>query len=281
MGASDTESTFQLYGHLLRVQPTLREAFATHIRYASLVARGPRWSLVEHGELAYYNVTPTLRPGAYRRFMMDYAITASARLCRSFFPRPPSDGTNLQAVHFQHAMPSYADKYKKYFRCPVAFEQTTNAIVFPRELLDRPQIHADPTMNRLLREAAERLIQGQAREETLNERVRLLLRYSVDLQHITAERVARCFGLTLRTLRRRLANEGHSLSELIDEARCRIACDALLREEVVLSEVAEQVGFSEASAFFRAFKRWTGRTPGEYRRSMQPEQATSARGVAG
>jgi AraC-like DNA-binding protein len=78
--------------------------------------------------------------------------------------------------------------------------------------------------------------------------------------------VARSFGLTLRTLRRRLANEGHSLSELFDEARCRVACGALTREEVSLSEVAEMVGFSEVSAFFRAFRRWTGRTPGEYRR---------------
>ena len=92
---------------------------------------------------------------------------------------------------------------------------------------------------------------------------------------ITAERVARCFGLTLRTLRRRLANEGYALSTLIDEARCRVACDALLREELSLPAVAEMVGFSEASAFFRAFKRWTGRTPGEFRRGAEQSEESA------
>jgi AraC-like DNA-binding protein len=188
----------------------------------------------------------------------------------TFFPRSPEGGTSLRAVHFQHVEPSYAARYKLYFRCPLVFGREANSIIFPRVLLDRAQVHADPTVDRMLREAAERLLQGQARDQRLHERVRLLLRYSMDVQQISAERVARCFGLTLRTLRRRLASEGFSLSTLVDEARCRVACDALRREELSLPAVAEMVGFSEASAFFRAFKRWTGRTPGEFRRAALP-----------
>ena len=170
----------------------------------------------------------------------------------------------------------YVERYKLYFRCPLEFGKPANAIIFPRAMLDRRQVHADPTVDRMLREAAERVLQGQARERELHERVRLLLRYSMDVQQISAERVARCFGLTLRTLRRRLANEGFALSTLIDEARCRVACDALLREELSLPAVAEMVGFSEASAFFRAFKRWTGRTPGEFRRAQLPGASESS-----
>ncbi|MET0343877.1 MAG: AraC family transcriptional regulator [Polyangiales bacterium] len=266
VGASETEGTFQVFGHLLRAQRNVRDAFAVHKRYASLVARGPVWNLTESGDLAYFTLTPALRDTPYRRFIMDFAITATMRLCRTFFPRPPEGETLLRAVWFQHDAPTYADKYRLYIRCPVKFAQRTNAIVFPREYLDRPQVHADATVSRILREAADRLVQEQEREECLHERVRLLLRYSVDLQEITASHVARAFGLTLRTLRRRLANEGHSLSELIGEARRRVACEALLRDDVSLPAVAEMVGFSEPSAFFRAFKRWTGQTPSEYRR---------------
>lgn len=267
VGAHDADNAFQLFGHLFRVQPTMREAFATHIRYAGLVARGPVWQLNEEGDLAYVSLSFTQRAGLVRTFFMEHAMTAGTRLGRLYFPRLPAGQTSLHAVHFQHERPGHAEKYNDYFRCPVLFGQHRTAVVFPRVLLDRPQPHADPMIDRMLRESAERLLQQQSRAKPLNERVRLLLRYSLELPEIRADRVARYFGLTVRTLRRRLAAEGHSLSELVDEARCRVACDALLRDDMSMLAVAEMLGFSEPSAFFRAFKRWTGRTPGEYRKA--------------
>jgi AraC-like DNA-binding protein len=92
-----------------------------------------------------------------------------------------------------------------------------------------------------------------------------LLGYEADLANIDVVKLARSVGLTPRSLRRRLAAESVSLTALIDQARCRLACEELRREGSIKA-IAERVGFSEPSAFHRAFKRWTGQTPLEFAR---------------
>jgi AraC-like DNA-binding protein len=223
-----------------------------------------------------FTIEPERQRGDSTRCAMECALAMTFRVGQHFSPRNAA----LIEVHFQHLEPSYSSRYASVFRCPVRFGQPTNALVFPQEYLDLKQFHADDTVRSVLRETAERLLVERAQSLTLVERVRTLLRYEGDLAAIDVERLARHVGLSPRALRRKLGFEGAHLSTLVDEARCRVACHELRRPDRTIKETAALLGFSETSAFNRAFKRWTGRTPGEHSRTHDSSDPSSLRGGA-
>ncbi len=275
IGANAPESMLQIFGYLMVAQHTLRDAIASVRRYSTLLSEAATWNLLESGDTAIFTCNPNVYLGDATRCAIDYALALSARIMRHF--APPTAPIPFQQAHFQHAMPSYAGRYRELFGCPVLFGRENNALLFPRRYLDLPQFHGDDMTRSLLRETAERLLQERTRAQSVADRVRGLLRYEAGLSKIDVERLARQLGLTPRALRRRLGAEGMPLSALLDEARCRVACDELRRPESTIKETAERLGFSEPSAFHRAFKRWTGQTPAQYTRISAQEASAQAR----
>jgi AraC-like DNA-binding protein len=168
-------------------------------------------------------------------------------------------------VRFRHEQPEYADEYERVYGCPVRFAQIANEIVFARRLLDLPQLHRDELLLDLLRERADQLLADTHATERLAERIVDGLKLELQLGGTDPARVAQRLGMTLRSLQRRLQASSLSLSRLIDEARREEACAALRRGDVPIKDLAHRLGFSEPSAFHRAFKRWTGMTPAQFR----------------
>jgi AraC-like DNA-binding protein len=261
VGANAPETTLQVVGHLMRAHRTMREALAAWSRYSVLLTDAWQFRLLEAGELALFVCEPPV-VHRFTRFFVDLTLTMAFRMGSHF----ALDGKGLREVRLQHRPPSYAARYQELFSCQVRFEQEHNALVFARELLDRPQLHADETVRTVLHEAVERFLRERNYASPLHERVRSLLQTPNDLATIDAAKVARRLGVSRRSLRRRLAAEGTSLPALLDEARCWLACRALRLPGASVKEVSELLHFSEPSAFHRAFKRWTGYTPTEYAR---------------
>jgi AraC-like DNA-binding protein len=263
MGIHAPESMLQILGHLMVSCRTPREAFSAFERYAPLLADSVRYTLHEEGEQARFTYHCPVPLGDTSRFAAEFVLVTAQRIAKHFV----SDGTlHASAVLFEHPRPEYAHRYERVFECPIHFEQQVSGLLFPRSVLDATQLHADAAVNTALRDMAERMYQEIDEPSTVSERIRELLRYESTLAVVDIGKLARGLGLTPRSLRRRLAAEGASLTALVDQARCRLACEELRRNGSIKA-IAERVGFSEPSAFHRAFKRWTGQTPLAYLRS--------------
>jgi len=262
MGTRAPENMLQIVGHLMMASGTLREAFALFRRYSLLFAAGVKWELQERNEQAYFSYTPAFQLGDTTRFTNEYVLATACRIGHHFAVRPESHAIE---VHFQHAAPAYSARYEPAFGCPVRFGQQQNCVVFSSSGLDIRQLHADDTVRAMLGDTAERLLREREGSTTV-ERVRILLRYRRDLSDLDSNTMASAIGITPRALRRRLGAEGASLTALLDEARLRLACEELKRPDSSIKEISDRLGFSEPSAFHRAFKRWTGRTPAQYGR---------------
>jgi len=171
-------------------------------------------------------------------------------------------------VRFQHSAPADTSEHARIFRCPVQFDQPDNALVFPRRLLAAPLSQADAQVRGMLDAYADRLLAELNQGHGVLDRARLELARQLPEQGPDLEAIAAALALTPRTLQRRLREGGLSFSQLVDETRQQLALHYLRDPALELAEIAFLVGFSEAGSLARAFRRWTGTSPGEYRRHL-------------
>jgi AraC-like DNA-binding protein len=261
VGASAPLKALHVVGHMLSSCADMREAVQVFLHYSSLVFEGGGFRLTEaddEGRFAYEHPFPGSR---FERFAAEVSLTVVLRMGLQI----TGVDKHPREVRFRHGDPGYADEYERVFGCPVRFSQPANELVFARALLDLPQVHRDELLCDLLREGADRLLAQTAATERLADRILEALKLQLELGAADPARLASRFGMTLRSLQRKLKSSRSSLSQLLDDARREIACTQLRIPDVEIKEVAHRLGFSEPSAFYRAFKRWTGMTPARFR----------------
>jgi AraC-like DNA-binding protein len=167
-------------------------------------------------------------------------------------------GARAHRVGFAYPAPEYRSEYDRAFRSAVAFDQDATALELPMALAQRRQPHEDPVLRKILEaRAAVRVVTSEA--PWASRVVAYLDAASPELwPDISA--TARHFGMSERSLRRRLEAEGRSFSSLADDVRARTGIRWLTESETPIKEISYKLGFSRPSAFQRAFKRWTGST---------------------
>jgi len=176
-------------------------------------------------------------------------------------------------VRFAHHVPLDPHAHERFFRAPVRFAAGENALVLPTALLDLPCRRHDPSLLSLLdRYAANRL--GDDRSASFADRARAALAEELQEGNVTAHRLAARLDISVRTLHRALAAESTSYRGLLDKLRLDLAERHLRADRLSVGEVAFLLGFSELSAFHRAFKRWTGHTPASFRAQLRRGGAT-------
>lgn len=170
-------------------------------------------------------------------------------------------------VHFAHEEPSDTTPHAAFFQCPVSFRSNRNGFELSREDFERPLVEAQPGLLQVLERQAELLLERSPRPApSLIGRVRAALVKDLRSGRTTATRVARSLGFGERTLRRRLDEEGTSYHEVLTELRRELASRYLEDERLAIDEVAFLLGYSDRSAFIRAFRHWTNRTPAQFRK---------------
>ncbi|MCY1274418.1 putative HTH-type transcriptional regulator [compost metagenome] len=250
---------FSVLGYLLQSSATLGDALAAGLRYQRLVGEGGELLLDERGDelrLIYRPLHPEL-PATRTRVLALMAFWVQMMV-------PLLDDFRLLRADFGHAEPAELAPYAEVFGAPLRFAASDYALVLPASLRGAPLIQANPPLQQLLRQHAEALL-ARLPSEGLVARVVTLL--GAQLAHGEPDRaeLARTLHLSERTLQRRLAEEGSSYQQLLNDTRRQLAERHLRDGQLPAAEIALLLGYSEPSVFFRAFRHWTGLTPGEYR----------------
>ncbi|QFU76890.1 AraC family transcriptional regulator [Halioglobus maricola] len=157
--------------------------------------------------------------------------------------------------------------YTEYFECPVISGCDENRLFFAPTVLQLPVTHASEELLNLLTERADRLLSSLSLGPGVAARVAGLLATQLDQALPARKAIASQLGMSERTLQRRLQQEGTTYQQLLDQTRHHLALEMLRNRDVPLADVAAQLGFAEPSAFYRAFRKWQGVTPGDYRQT--------------
>ena len=251
--------SFDVHFYAMVSSPTLGAAFERVCRYQRLIHETSQVRLETSGDRAVLS----------HRLSGDLpAPRQTAELLLASWVRAGRIATrttwNPTEVRFAHRAPGDSRDHERFFGCPLRFAAGENALVLSMALLDLPCHSNDPSLLSLLdRYAADRL--GGSQGTTFADRARAALSENLQAGDFTAQRLAARLKVSVRTLHRSLAAEGTSYRKLLDTLRLHIAERHLLDDGLSIAEVAFLVGFSELSAFHRAFKRWTGLTPATFR----------------
>jgi AraC-like DNA-binding protein len=266
MGEHFSLAAFNLLGQMAVHARTLREGFEVLASYHRIMADVERPELVCDGPTARF-VYPYLRSSDpfCNRVRAEFGLTGLLTFARSF--QGVEDDPRLE-FWFDHAPPEAADHAREYTRIfggRERFNAPHAGVTLPSELLSLPLTHFDPSLYDLLKERAEGMLQQIAGGHPLAERIHeLIVRQDPVVQPEMAH-IASRLGMSERSLRRHLLSEGRSYSEIVNEARGEVACRLL--DRMTIQEAAHELGFASPGAFHRAFRRWTGQTPGDYCRS--------------
>ncbi len=257
-----------LFTYLASTSATPREAYQRSSRYVRLVNDALNIQLrIEEGRTICSNEldgTPDTPSSA------EYCIALMVRSSPIVMGGPP-----LLEAWFTHPEPDHVSEYHRILGVPIRFDAPFNAIVGDEAHLDDPLPKADSTLCRLLERHAGELLAKISPHDGFASAVRQRITRELGSGNPGADAVAESLGVSVRTLRRRLRDEGTSHQNLLDEVRSELATAMLGERGLSVNEVAFLLGFSDASAFHKALRRWSGRAPGEYVRELR-ERGTAS-----
>jgi AraC-like DNA-binding protein len=255
---------FGIVEYICRSAPTLRAALTQWCRYLRLLDDAVLVGLVEEGALSALRVLVESEAPAPASHELCFALVV--RHARAMLESPLA--LHVRRVAFTHDVPAaQRDAYRTFFGAPVRFRAPHTELVLETSDLDQPLRTADPSLLAILQPTAEEALSRGPATLPVTDQVRRTLRAAMQSDDAQLDAVAKRLGMTGRSLQRRLRDEGTVFQALRDELRRDLA-DRYLGQGMSFAEISFLLGFSEPSAFFRAFKRWTGLTPYERRASL-------------
>jgi AraC-like DNA-binding protein len=258
-----SEHAVDLLAHLTAHAPTVREAVAIASQFGSLAIGGLRFTARDEGDAFVVHCGFPRSTPLWDRMVAELMVAGQARLARTFF------GPHVipRLACFEHEQPGHHHEYRRIFGDSPRYRQPATFIAFDRELADRPQMHQNPQLYALLRAEAERRL-DQIESGTRSAAVLHQYLLATPPSRIPdMAGAARDLGMSERSLRRHLSAEGTSYRNVVQSALETSAGRMLRDPALAIKEIATALGFADAAAFVHAFKRWTGMTPGEYRRA--------------
>lgn len=261
VGQTVNPTAFDVVGYSALNSSTLGEAFTRVARYHSIWTDGATFTL-ERSETAAAIIYRYLDESILEhRQDAEMTFATFVTLCRSV----ADPGWTPLSIDFQHETPADIAQLEGLFNCQINFGCPLNRLCFDSLTLELPIARADPRLSQVLDRHAEELLTRFPPRDSVVENVRSIIGRELNGGDPSLEFVAQQLSLSPRTLQRKLQELGTSHNDLLDQLRHELAIRYLREREMAICEVAYLLGFSEPSSFHRAFKRWTGVTPREFR----------------
>lgn len=262
-----TPATFSVLGYACMTAPNVRGALDRLTRFLSLFLQGETISLEQSADDARLVLHQSSPKRLGRELSGESTIAKIVVAIRVLMENGRDWAPSL--ISFTHAGPQENPAFQKLFGCPVKFGSARTEIVIPSAMLDHHLAKADPGLSAFFDRHAEEMLKRMGARADATARVRRAVTEALHAGEVSETNVSKRLGWSERTLRRRLGEEGTSFRQVLDDVRRELAQGWLAQSEMAIGEVAFLLGFSESSNFHRAFKRWTGQTPDEFRRSQR------------
>jgi AraC-like DNA-binding protein len=256
---------FDVLDYAVRNAPTARVSLERLARYNRLVHDVATFTIVERGRVTRIEHGFRGERRAQGRHPAEFTLAAIIVIGGQI----TGAALRARAVEFRHESPPETSEHVRLFGVEPRFNQFVNAMEVDRADLDRPVAEADPALFRVIDRHAQALLESRPPlPRTTTQDVRRVVVGALAHGDATLAYVAEKLRMSERSLQRKLSAERVTFDGLIEEMRRDLAQRYLADPKIAISEIAYLLGYSEASPFYRAFRRWTGQTPTEARRAI-------------
>jgi AraC-like DNA-binding protein len=253
-------TTLHALGFAWMASGTLQEAFERLVRYNRFLSHNQDYEFRETGKDFRFILHRAREPYDFPDEDYDASFSVLMTLCQEIYGE---DFAPLR-VDLVRQAPDCAERFRERFSAPVVFGAEHNVFYMGREAVLKPLPAANAELARVNEEVVCSYLE-QAGQGALSRRVKTRLVEQLPSGRVSQESIASALHMSARTLQRRLQEEGASYKQLLTETRQELATRYMTQSSSQVSEVAYLLGFSEVGNFTRAFKRWTGVAPSEYR----------------
>ncbi|WP_286240189.1 AraC family transcriptional regulator [Neptuniibacter halophilus] len=250
--------TYGPLGLLASQSATVGESLDVIQKYFHFHAQGVSISFSEQERNMHLGVKIQIDPGICQIQLMEMSLLQGYNVLNQLSP----DLASCTRIHFKHEPLAPLEEYQKYTRARISFGTDKNELIFPAHILRQKPSAASEEVKHYLENFLSR--ESEGKEQPLKLKVSKLIYELIPTGEASLTTIAPMLGMNVRTLQRELRLDGTEFRALLDEVRFEIA-RTYLDQHYSITDVALNLGYSELSAFSRAFKRWSGITPQQWR----------------
>ena len=265
IGRNMHPSDYGIFGYAMMNCETLYQALETAAQHKTILNQKLFAAFIEQDDSVIYRVNTDINTRD-SHILIELDFSTAFEFARRL--AGPVGHFQLTSVHFAHAPLGPESQYEECFKCPVRFNAGKNEILVAKAELEQAIYGANPKVLSALEDKIKKVSSIYENQLTLQQRVMHFIAKNLCQELPSAVDAASSFNMSLSTFKKRLSDEGTCYQNICDAVRYQKCLELIRRNRSAIKEIAFELGFSNASAFNRAFKKWTGQSPTEYRKQQ-------------